>query len=134
MRVGEFAQYHSRNLGPVGFAVLPVDPVVPDHRCGHDDELSGERRIGEGLLIPAHSRREDDLGGSGHRRSSESSTKKGSVLKEEEPWRIARSGHDYGVLVGLGAFALESAALESVGGATGSTLAPGCGVVAGAVT
>ncbi len=75
--------------------ILGVDPIVPDLRSGHHHDLPAIRRVGENFLVARHVSGEHDLRYRGERScpgsTGYSATKKGSVLKEEEPW-LGHSG------------------------------------------
>ena len=55
--------FHHEAFGPdpPGLGVFTGDPIVPDVRAGHRDNLALVGRIGQDLLIPAHRRIEHDL-------------------------------------------------------------------------
>ena len=50
-----------RDLDPARLEVALVDPVVADEGVGGYHDLSGERRVGQHLLVACHGGAEDDL-------------------------------------------------------------------------
>ncbi len=61
MQAGRLAHDEARDPRPLGFPVLVVHAVIPDHRVGHRDELARIRRIGQDFLITGHTGVEYDL-------------------------------------------------------------------------
>src|ERR1700746_1284614 len=62
-RLGRQLAHHDRgHARPVRFHVVGVDPVIPDHRRRHHDDLTEVRRIGEDFLVPGEIGREHHFG------------------------------------------------------------------------
>ena len=79
--------YHNAgDLRTITLGVLIVDSVVADLRSCHDHYLATVGRVGEDLLVARHVGIEDDFSDSWFSRSDQTAGKKGSVLKEEEPF------------------------------------------------
>ena len=89
VRLGQLADHHSRYLRRPRLGILGVDSVVTDFRSSHHHDLTAIRWICKYLLVAGHVGGENHFGYSGQWYFASADyppTKKGSVLKEEEPW------------------------------------------------
>lgn len=82
-RPGRLAHHKARDAGERGLQILPIQPVVPDHRVGHRHQLPRVGRIGEDFLIAGHAGVENHLAKGGTGGAESDAVEAAAVLKEE---------------------------------------------------
>ena len=81
---GRAAHDDRPRVGARGLGALRRDAVVPDHRRREGDELLGEARVGDDLLVAGHRRREDGLAVRDAERTDRAAAEDRPVLEGEE--------------------------------------------------
>ena len=77
----QLADHEGPDVRPGGLGVLRIDPVIPNLRVGHRDDLAAVGGIGDDLLIARHRGVETNFSGGGSSGSEGGSFETASIFK-----------------------------------------------------